>query len=61
LIDIISTLYNRIIKKILDTYHSWRGENNKKYQDIPGFYKSATLEEVRKDDHILTPEGYVGY
>lgn len=34
------------IKKIADTYHAWRGENNLEYKDIPGFCKSATIDEV---------------
>ena len=49
------------IKKIADTYHAWRGENKLEYKDIPGFCKSATLEEVRKHDYILTPGRYVGF
>ncbi len=48
------------IKKIAETYHAWRGENKLDYKDIPGFCKSATLEEIRKHDHILTPGRYVG-
>lgn len=48
------------IKKIADTYHAWRGENNLKYEDVPGFCKSAKLEEIRKHNHILTPGRYVG-
>lgn len=48
------------IKKIADTYHAWRGENKLQYKDVPGFCKSASLEEVRKHQHILTPGGYVG-
>jgi type I restriction enzyme M protein len=48
------------IKKISDTYHAWRGEGGK-YEDVPGFCKSATLEEVRKQKHILTPGRYVGF
>jgi type I restriction enzyme M protein len=27
---------------------------------VPGFCKSATLEEVRKHGHVLTPGRYVG-
>ncbi len=48
------------IKKISDTYHAWRGEGGK-YEDVTGFCKSATLEEVRKQEHILTPGRYVGF
>ncbi len=48
------------IKKIADTYHSWRGKSDKKYLDVPGFCKSATLGEIRKQQWILTPGRYVG-
>ncbi len=48
------------IRRIGDTYHTWRGETGKKYQDIPGFCKSATLDEVRKQQWILTPGRYIG-
>jgi len=47
------------IKKISGTYHAWRGEDGE-YKDMPGFCKSATLEEIRKQGYILTPGRYVG-
>ena len=46
------------IKVIFDTYHNYqKGEN---YDDIKGFCKSSSLEEVRSHDYILTPGRYVG-
>jgi type I restriction enzyme M protein len=49
------------ITLIAATYHAWRGEKHAgEYEDIPGFCKVATLEEIRKHGHVLTPGRYVG-
>src|SRR5205809_7632756 len=57
------------IARIAGMYHLWRGEKSVRpehiegrttYEDIPGFCKSATLEEIRKHGHVLTPGRYVG-
>src|SRR5215468_9192095 len=49
------------IARIADTYHAWRGEQEAgEYADVHGFCKSATLEEICKHSHVLTPGRYVG-
>lgn len=48
------------IAKVADTYHAWKGTNEQEYEDLAGFCKSASLEEVQKQDYILTPGRYVG-
>lgn len=46
------------IDDISGTFHRWQKE--KDYADIPGFCKSVTLEEIAKNDYVLTPGRYVG-
>jgi type I restriction enzyme M protein len=49
------------VARIARTYHAWRGEEDAgAYEDIPGFCKSASLDEIRKHGHVLTPGRYVG-
>lgn len=46
------------IEKIYTTYHNWKKDES--YEDIEGFCKSATLDEIRTHDYVLTPGRYVG-
>jgi len=46
------------IALLANTYHAWRA--GKDYQDIAGFCKSVTLDEIRAQGYVLTPGRYVG-
>jgi len=49
------------IANIAGTYHAWRGEAEAgDYEDVPGFCKSAKLEEIAEHGFVLTPGRYVG-
>ena len=49
------------IAEISRTYHAWRGEvKDGAYEDKAGFCKSATLDEMKANDYVLTPGRYVG-
>jgi type I restriction enzyme M protein len=49
------------IARVAGTYHAWRGEKGAgKYQDVLGFCRSVTLEEVSQHGFVLTPGRYVG-
>ena len=53
------------INKIAVTYHAWRGEDvgdrkGRPYEDIAGFCKAASIDEVCKNNFVLMPGRYVG-
>lgn len=59
-------LSEKDIAKISDTYHNWRTSKPrltglKDYQDEAGFCKSATIDDVRKNNYILTPGRYIDF
>lgn len=48
------------IGRIVRTYHAWRGEDGAgEYENVPGFCKAATLEDIEKHGYVLTPGRYV--
>ena len=62
----LGTMETRVLKvftdediaKIQDTVQAWKtGED---YEDVAGFCKSASLEEIEKNGFALTPGRYVG-
>ena len=52
-------LSNEDIDTIKETYHNWRKGDG--YEDVKGYCKSATIEEIQKHKHVLTPGRYVGF
>lgn len=46
------------IKNIADTFHKFRSDAE--FENIAGKYYSATIEEIAKQEYILTPGRYVG-
>ncbi len=50
------------IAAIGEIYHNWRSKDwENKYKDMPGLCKSASLEEVRKNNFVLTPGRYIDF
>ena len=47
------------IAKISSTYHAWRNKDGQ-YEDVSGFCKAASIEEVEANYFVLTPGRYVG-
>ena len=49
------------ISLIAQTYHAWRGEKKiGEYENVPGFCKSVTIEEIASHEYVLTPGRHVG-
>ena len=60
LIDRVHRIFpDEEIAMISDTYHAWRNEGGE-YEDVKGYCKATTLEDVQKHKYVLTPGRYVG-
>lgn len=46
------------IQKIANTYHSYQNDTN--YEDILGYCKKSTIDEIKSNDYVLNPGRYVG-
>jgi type I restriction enzyme M protein len=51
-------LTDQDVAQIVNTYHAWR--EGKGYQDIAGFCKSASVDDIGAQGYMLTPGRYVG-
>lgn len=53
------------IAKVAETYRQWKAgpdrlDKSGGYQDVPGFCKAVSLDEIRTKDYVLTPGRYIG-
>jgi type I restriction enzyme M protein len=49
------------VSRIAGAYHAWRGEKGTdNYEDVPGFCKGASLDEIKQHGYVLTPGRHVG-
>ena len=55
---------NDDIESIANTYHAWRSEKEaggyQAYSDEAGYCKSASIDDIKANDYVLTPGRYVG-
>lgn len=46
------------VVRITSTYRAWRGEHETAYEDVPGFCREATIEEVEAHGKFLAPGAF---
>ena len=48
------------IRLIADSYIKWK-RGDQSYENIPGFCKSVSIEEIKSHNYALVPGRYVGF
>jgi type I restriction enzyme M protein len=57
----LRVLTDEDLTRIAGTYHNWRNRKPENaYEDVAGFCRSASIDEVATHDYVLTPGRYVG-
>jgi len=56
-----TVLTDEQIAKVKKLYSDWQDADTSKYADIPEYCKSATLEDIRKQDYSLAPSKYIEF
>lgn len=49
------------ISQIAEDFHTWQQEGDKKYQDIPEYCYSATIDEIADKGYSLVPSKYIEF
>jgi len=50
-----------VLARVAGTYHAWRGDKGAGvYEDVAGYCKSASIDEIAGHGFVLTPGRYVG-
>lgn len=61
--QLVDRVHRELTREDIDTiagvYHQWRSEGGE-YEDKPGWWQSATLEDIKGHGYVLTPGRYVG-
>jgi len=47
------------MQKVAALYQEWRSEDSE-YEDVQGFCKSVSIDDIAEKDYVLTPGRYVG-